>query len=157
MFNVGEMIYTVDTMLDKDGNPIKNFVGSHQVAGVHIDQSGVVYDFVGNNQIFKINANQVAGSFDEIVSVVESLESDMRVCRRCGVVFRTGEGFEIQGLNLCLDCLGAVKEKLSEDSAEPETERCECDCKNEKCDCEECDCDSEKVVVSDDEVVEEGK
>ena len=157
MFNVGETIYTVDTMLDKEGKPIKNFVGAHRVAGVHIDQSGVVYEFIGNNQIFKINANQVAGSFDEIISMVESSGSDMMVCRRCGAIFKTGEGFEIPGLNLCLDCLGVVKEKLSADSAEPETGRCECDRKNEKCDCEECECDSEKVVVSDDEAVEESE
>ena len=65
MFNVGETIYTADTMLDKEGNPVRHFVGVHRVAGVHIDQSGIVYEFVANNQVFKINANQVAGSFDE--------------------------------------------------------------------------------------------
>ena len=157
MFNVGETIYTVDTMLNKDGKPIKHFVGVHQVAGAHIDQSGTVYEFAANNQIFKVNANQVTGSFDEMIGAIESSEGDMKVCRRCGAIFKSGEGFEIQGLNLCLDCLGVVKEKLSEDSAEPETGRCECDCKNEKCDCEKCECDSEKVVVSDDEAVEEEK
>ena len=46
---------------------------------------------------------------------------------------------------------------LSADSAEPEVGRYEWDCKNEKCDCEECECDSEKVVVSDDEAIEEEK
>ena len=157
MFNVGETIYTADTMLDKEGNPVRHFVGVHRVAGVHIDQSGIVYEFVVNNQVFKINADQVAGSFDEIISAIESSESGMKVCRRCGAIFKSGEGFEIQGLNLCSDCLEVVKEKLSADSAEPETERCECDCKNEKCDCEECECDSEKVVVSDDEAIEEEK
>lgn len=157
MFNVGEMVYTVDTMLDKEGKPVKYFVGAHQIAGIHIDQSGIVYEFITNNQISKVNANQVAGSFDEIISAIESSEGNMKVCRRCGAIFKAGEGFEIQRLNLCLDCLGAVKEKLSEDSAEPETGKCECDCKNEKCDCGNCECDSEKVVVSDDEAIEEDK
>ena len=90
-------------------------------------------------------------------AMVESSESDMRVCRRCGVIFKTGEGYEEKGFNLCADCIGVIKEKLSEDSAEPETDKCECDCKNEKCDCEECKCDNEKVVVSDEEAVEEDK
>lgn len=157
MFNVGETIYTVDTVLDKEGKLVKHFIGVHQVASVHIDQSGIVYEIVADNQIFKINANQVAGSFSEMISAVESSEGDMRVCRRCGAIFKTGEGFEIKGLNLCSDCLGAVKEKLSEDSAEPETGRCECSCKNEKCDCEKCECDSEEVVISDDEAIEEEK
>lgn len=157
MFNVGETIYTVDTMLDKEGNPVKHFVGAHKVAVVHIDQSGVVYEFIADNQIFKANANQVTGSFDEMITVLESSEGDMRVCRRCGVIFKAGEGFEIPGLNLCLGCLGAVKEKLSEDSTEPETDRCECDRKNRKCDCEECECESEESVESDDEVVEVSK
>lgn len=157
MFNVGETIYTIDTMLNKEGKPAKRFVGAHQIAGIYIDQSGIVYEFVANNQIFKINANQVAGSFNEMISAIESSEGGMRVCHRCGVIFKTGEGFEIKGLNLCLGCLGDVKEKLSEDSAEPETERCECSCKNGKCDCEECECDNEKVVVSDDEATEEEK
>jgi hypothetical protein len=92
-----------------------------------------------------------------MIGAIESSEGDMKVCRRCGAIFKAGEGFEIRGLNLCLDCLGVVKEKLSEDSAEPETGKCECDCKNEKCDCEKCECDSEKVVVSDDEAIEEEK
>lgn len=157
MFNVGETVYTVDTILDKEGKPMKYFVGAHQVAGVHIDQSGMVYEFITDNQIFKINANQVFGSLDETIYAIESSNGDMKVCRRCGAIFKTGEGFEIPGLNLCLDCLRVVKEKLSEDSAEPETGKCECDCKNEKCDCEKCECDSEKVVVSDDEAVEEDK
>lgn len=154
MFNVGETIYTVDTVLDKEGKPVRHFVGAHRVVGVHIDQSGVVYEFIFDNQIFKINANQVAGSFDEVISAVESSGGDMKVCRRCGAIFKSGEGFEISGLNLCLDCLEVVKEKLSGDSAEPENERCECDRKNEKCDCEECECDSEKVDVSEDEAAE---
>lgn len=157
MFNVGETIYTIDTMIDKENKPIKHFVGAHQVVGIHIDQSGTVYEFIVNNQIFKVNANQVMGSFDEMISAVESSEDGMKVCRRCGAIFKSGEGFEIQGLNLCADCLEVVKEKLSVDSAEPEVGRCECDCKNEKCDCEKCECDNEKVVVSDDEAVEEDK
>ena len=157
MFNVGEVIYMIDTILDKEGKPVKYFVCARQVAGVHIDQTGTVYEFVSDNQIFKVNANQVAGSFDEMISAIESSKGDMRVCRRCGVIFKTGEGFEISGLNLCLGCLKAVKEKLSEDDKESEPDKCECSCKNEKCDCEECECDSEKVVVSDDEAVEEDK
>lgn len=157
MFNVGETIYTIDTMIDKENKPIKHFVGAHQVVGIHIDQSGTVYEFIVNNQIFKVNANQVMGSFDEMISAVESSEDGMKVCRRCGAIFKSGEGFEIQGLNLCADCLEVVKEKLSADSAEPEAGRCECDRKNEKCDCEECECDSGKVAVSEDEPVEEDK
>lgn len=157
MFNVGETIYTVDTMLDKDGKPVRHFVGAHRVAGVHIDQSGIVYEFVANNQVFKINADQVVGSFDEMIWAVESSDGDMRVCRRCGAIFKSGEGFEIQGLNLCTDCLEVVKEKLSADSAEPETGRCECDRKNEKCDCEKCEYDSEEIVGTGDEVAEESK
>lgn len=157
MFNVGETVYTVDTMLDKEGKPVKYFVGAHQIAGIHIDQSGTVYEFITNNQILKVNANQVAGSFDEIISAIESSEDGMRVCRRCGVIFKAGEGFEIEGLNLCLDCLGVVKEKLSADSAEPETCRNECDCKNEKCDCGNCECSSEETVENNDEFVEESK
>lgn len=144
MFNVGEVIYTVDTMIDKDGNPVKNFIGVHRVAGIHIDQSGIVYEFTANNQIFKVNESQVAGSFDKMIFMVESSGDDMKVCRRCGVIFNTGNGFEVEGLSLCFDCLGVVKEKLSKDSAEPENEVCECNCKNEKCDCEKCECDSEK-------------
>ena len=157
MFNVGETVYTVDTMLDKEGNPVKRFVCTHQVAGIHINYSSIVYEFIDNNQIFRVNANKVAGSFDEMISMVESFESNTRVCRRCGAIFKTGEGFEIEGLNLCLDCLSDVKEKLSEDSAEPETGKCECSCKNEKCDCEKCECDSEEVVESGDEVAEKSR
>jgi hypothetical protein len=157
MFNVGEAIYTVDAMLDKEGKPVKHFVGAHQVAGIHIDQSGTVYEFIRDNQILKVNANQVAGSFDEIIGAIESSNGDMKVCRRCGAIFKTGEGFEIPGLNLCSYCLGVVKEKLSEDNKESEPDKCECSCKNEKCDCEECKCDNEKVVVSDDEAIEEEK
>lgn len=157
MFNVGEVIYTIDTMLDKEGKPVKHFVGAHQVVGIHIDQSSTVYEFIANNQIFKVNANQVVGSFDEMISAVESAEGDMKVCRRCGAIFKAGEGFEIEGLNLCLDCRKVVKEKLSEDSAEPENETCECGCKEGECKCENCECDNEKVVVSDDEAIEEDK
>lgn len=157
MFNVGETVYTVDTMIDKEGKPIKHFVGVHQIAGIHIDQSGIVYEFVIDNKIVKINANQLTGSFDEMISAIESAEDGMKVCRRCGAIFKSGEGFEIQRLNLCLDCLEVVKEKLFADSAEPENERCECDCKNEKCDCEECECDSEEIVGTGDEAVEEEK
>jgi hypothetical protein len=81
---------------------------------------------------------------------------DMKVCRRCGANFKSGEGFEIPGLNLCLGCLEVVKEKLSADSAEPETGRRECGCDEVECDCEECECDSgEKATCSDDEAVEE--
>ena len=149
MFNVGEIIYTVDTMLNKEGKPIKYFVGVHQVAGVHVDQSGTIYEFVANNQILKASADQVAKSFDEMVYTIESSEGDMKVCRRCGAIFKAGEGFEISGLNLCSDCLEAVKEKLSEDSADPETGKCECDCGNEKCNCEKCECDGEEVVEED--------
>lgn len=157
MFNVGETIYTIDTMLDREGKPVGHFVGAHQIAGIHIDQSGTVYEFAVDNRIFKVDANQVAGSLDEMISMVESLDGGMRVCRRCGAIFKAGEGFEIPGLNLCLGCLKVVKESILDTDKESEPDKCECGCKNEKCDCEKCECDSEKVVVSDDEAVEEDK
>lgn len=142
MFNVGETIYTVDAMLDKDGKPVRHFVGVHQVASVHVDQSGTVYEFVANNQIFKINADQATGSFDEMIFMVESSGDDMKVCRRCGLIFKAEEGFEVPGLNLCASCIEVVKEKLSKDSAGPETGKCECGCKDGECDCEKCECET---------------
>jgi hypothetical protein len=56
-------------------------------------------------------------------------------------------------LHLCSECRKVVEEELSKDGKG----KCECDWKNEKCDCEKCECDSEKVVVSDDEAIEEDK
>jgi hypothetical protein len=123
MFNVGEVIYVVDTILDKEGKPVKHFVGAHQVAGVHIDQSGTVYEFIANNKIFKVDANQVAGSFDEAIYAIESSNGDMKVCRRCGAIFKAGEGFEIPGLHLCSECRKVVEEELSKDGKG----KCECD------------------------------
>lgn len=153
MFNIGEAIWTISTVFDKDDRPIKHFVSAHQVAGIHIDRSGTVYEFIADNQIFKVNANQAAGSFDEMIEAIESSKGGMRVCRRCGAIFNAGEGFEIQGLNLCPDCIEVVKEKLSEDSAEPENSRCECNCENGKCDHEKCECDSENAVLSGEKTV----
>lgn len=157
MFNVGESVYIVNTALDNNGNPVSHFVNTHIIAGVHIDQSGIVYDFISDNKIHKLKEEYIFGSFDEIVNNIETNNKDLRVCRRCGAIFNAGEGFEISGLNLCLGCLGAVKEKLSEDNKESEPDKCECSCKNEKCDCKECECESEEVVEGDNEAVEESK
>ena len=111
------------------------------------DVKEVIYTVKDGESIeYSVGENQAFIGFDDMVAEVESSNGDMKVCRRCGANFKSGEGFEIEGLDLCLDCLGAVKEKLSEDSAEPETGKCECDCKNEKCDCEKCECDSEEVA-----------
>ena len=111
------------------------------------DVKEVIYTVKDGESIeYSVGENQAFIGFDDMVAEVESSNGDMKVCRRCGANFKSGEGFEIEGLDLCLDCLMVVREKLSADSAEPETGRCECDCKNEKCDCEKCECDSEEVA-----------
>ena len=138
MFNVNDVIFTVDTFVDKEGNPVQHAVGAHRIAGVHADTNGVSYEFVAGNQIFKVSEKKVARCFDYMVYMVESSEGDMKVCRRCGAIFKAGDGFEMEGLKLCLKCAESVRSALSEKYS------CDCECK--ECDCEKADSKEENTV-----------
>ena len=150
---IGSTVYCV---ISRNINGVEEYkIEPLEVVGLHLSKDNVVYELLCDEEILKRNVNQVANSFGEAITMVESSEGGMKVCYRCSKIFNAGEGFEIPGLHLCDECVKVVKNKLSEDSAEPEIGKCECSCKNEKCDCERCECDSEKVVVSDEEAIEE--
>lgn len=149
MVNVGEFVFTVDSNLDKEGNPVESYIGMHEVARISIEKGKTEYEFVVGGNIFKVDANQCARSFEEMSAMITKNNQGKKICRRCGRIYDEGVGLSIEALDLCEGCTADVKEKLKE--------TCDCckgDCKTDgKSVCNEVSAPVEgEVTVEGDEV-----